>query len=365
MGLSITVQKGHDFSSGNVTRAALNAGATPTIAITGSVGASEIAASSINNAQIKNDAAIAVTKLGLTAHSLILGDGENEGSVLSPTAAFSNIGNNQDSNCGLLVDTGAKFEVLKTDTGVVGGNVSLTKFKDANDNFWLKLRVADQTLTAAHMSEADTVDKQSIVKNSAGKFGIRDKGVHHEKLYDYQRADGEANAGFLAYGSGGAAHVVEATADQKVLVTAGANENMEGKVFNKRIEIGKLKAPGWRRKEHGLKDASNNDARPSSCVFALECTTSDGKYVPGDLIYDFTITNYSSSGDADANRAVSYYSDIKFVGFVSSLGAGANGRVLDKNGGDTPTNDQDLDGDGYSGIAIDLDDWQVVAFING
>ena len=31
MGLSITVQKGHDFSSGNVTRAALNAGATPTI----------------------------------------------------------------------------------------------------------------------------------------------------------------------------------------------------------------------------------------------------------------------------------------------------------------------------------------------
>ena len=55
MSLTVTVQKGHDFSTGNVTRAALNAGATPTVAVTGSVTATEIAAGSITDAKLADD----------------------------------------------------------------------------------------------------------------------------------------------------------------------------------------------------------------------------------------------------------------------------------------------------------------------
>ena len=55
MSLTVTVQKGHDFSSGNVTRAALNAGATPTVAVTGSVGATELAANAVTSTVLKSD----------------------------------------------------------------------------------------------------------------------------------------------------------------------------------------------------------------------------------------------------------------------------------------------------------------------
>ena len=72
MGLNVTVSKGHDFSTGNVTRAALNAGATPTIAVTGSVGESEIASGAITNAKVKTNADIAVDKLALASGKIII-----------------------------------------------------------------------------------------------------------------------------------------------------------------------------------------------------------------------------------------------------------------------------------------------------
>jgi hypothetical protein len=55
MSLTVTVQKGHDFSTGNVTRAALNNGATPTVAVTGSVTATEIADGAINTLKLAAD----------------------------------------------------------------------------------------------------------------------------------------------------------------------------------------------------------------------------------------------------------------------------------------------------------------------
>ena len=80
MSLTVTVQKGHDFSSGNVTRAALNAGAVPTVAVTGSVSTTEmvdgavtadkLATDAVENAKIK-DLAVTETKLG--AASVVLG----------------------------------------------------------------------------------------------------------------------------------------------------------------------------------------------------------------------------------------------------------------------------------------------------
>jgi len=79
MSLTVTVQKGHDFSSGNVTRAALNAGAVPTVAVTGSVGTTEIIDGAITNAKLATDAveaseikALAVTTGKLAADAVTL-----------------------------------------------------------------------------------------------------------------------------------------------------------------------------------------------------------------------------------------------------------------------------------------------------
>jgi hypothetical protein len=79
MSLTVTVQKGHDFSSGNITRATLNAGAVPTVAVTGSVSTTEIvnaavtadklATDSVENVKIL-DGAVTETKLGADAVTL-------------------------------------------------------------------------------------------------------------------------------------------------------------------------------------------------------------------------------------------------------------------------------------------------------
>lgn len=79
MSLTVTVQKGHDFSSGNVTRAALNAGAVPTVAVTGSVGTTEIIDGAVTNAKLATDAvdsneikALAVVEAKLGADAVTL-----------------------------------------------------------------------------------------------------------------------------------------------------------------------------------------------------------------------------------------------------------------------------------------------------
>ena len=365
MGLSITVQKGHDFSSGNVTRAALNAGATPTIAITGSVGASEIAASSISNAQVKNDAAIATTKLALAADRLIIGDSGGTASVLSPTSSLvhteSGMGNDNDSNCALLVDTGSKFELLKTDVSDIGGQVLISKYLETveggDDKFWLKLTVGNETLGAAHLKEEDTVDKSSIVKDSSGKFSIRDNGVHYTKLYTYIKSNGVKNAGFLAYGAEGAAHVIEATADPKVLVTAGANNNMEGKVHNKIVQIGTFTSnEGWMRKEHGLTNA------PTSVSLVLECTGADDAhgYASGDRIYDLADTRDNTSGMV-AHADATYVTAI----VPGDSGAGGNWELPKKYGADTPNSETHSgSGRGYFEWVSQKDHFKVLAIVN-
>jgi len=77
MSLKVSVTKNHNFSSGLVTRAALNAGATPTVSITGSVDTAEIADSAITNAKVASDAAISFSKLGdLDAGHILTGGGD-------------------------------------------------------------------------------------------------------------------------------------------------------------------------------------------------------------------------------------------------------------------------------------------------
>jgi len=73
MSLTVTVQKGHDFSSGNVTRAALNAGAVPTVSVTGAVGTTELIDGAITDAKVGTTAGILLSKLsGQTADDILV-----------------------------------------------------------------------------------------------------------------------------------------------------------------------------------------------------------------------------------------------------------------------------------------------------
>lgn len=68
MSLTVTVQKGHDFSSGNITRAALNAGAVPTVAVTGSVGTSELGADAVTATELQDDSSTDSNRAVTTNH---------------------------------------------------------------------------------------------------------------------------------------------------------------------------------------------------------------------------------------------------------------------------------------------------------
>jgi len=102
MSLKLSVTRNHNFSSGLVTRAALNAGATPTVSLTGSVDTAEIADASITNAKVSATAAISLSKLGdLDAGNILTGGGDFPvATSLKSTSNFSDPHHSISSNPG-------------------------------------------------------------------------------------------------------------------------------------------------------------------------------------------------------------------------------------------------------------------------
>lgn len=132
MSLKLNVTRNHNFSTGLVTRSALNAGATPTVSLTGSVDTAEIADSAITNAKVSASAALSFSKLAdLDAGFVLTGGGsypvatslkstttfgDSHHSVSSPASTYKGtllLGNNTTTNTVLLsgdaelVSTGA------------------------------------------------------------------------------------------------------------------------------------------------------------------------------------------------------------------------------------------------------------------
>ena len=139
MSLTVTVQKGHDFSSGNITRAALNAGAVPTVAVTGSVSTTEMIDGAVTTAKLGTDAveeakikdgAVTVNKLGADAVTLAkIGD---EAIVSDNLITKKNSDSNTNIIEGLteLTDVAVDDWLMVHDTSVSGdGNVQLKKAK--------------------------------------------------------------------------------------------------------------------------------------------------------------------------------------------------------------------------------------------
>jgi len=376
MGLTVTVQKGHDFSAGNITRAALNNGATPTIGLTGSVGDGEIADNAIDNANIKSDANIAVDKLALASGKIVIGAANGNASALSATTSFSSVANETEGNAGLLTDVGDKFEVLKTNTLAVpetdrlagkqylNGDSSLsihtvvTAGVNVNN---LRIKHVDNSVHGNHISKANALDDASIGKNSAGKLEVKDGGIHHQKLYPYKNAAGTQMPGFLVYGNSGAATVLEAKSDPCIPVTVSASGTPVAKVYRKYINLGKFTTGentgngyGWKRALHGIGTGSTV---PNHVSVILACTNTDTAvteghhgYTSGDRIY--------VGGGADAHPDQFFiHADGTYV--TVSIPNGGHIELLKKNGGDNPNNSTHAGtGNGnVDGSSGDLVDW--------
>ena len=343
MGLNITVQKGHDFSSGNVTRAALNAGATPTIAVTGSISGTELADSSVTNAKVSTNADIAVSKLALAEGSLILGGSDGNAAALAPSSSYNHgtLGNEADKNCGLLIDTGTnKWQVLNTDVSV-GGQVSITKYRaDSDSSFILKLKVVDGSLSASHINKDTTLDMASLAKNSGGKLCVADNGVHWDKFYNHKNSAGNLRSAFLSYGVDGKAVPAEITEANQVLVSAGSNANSVTNSFFKEVEIlSELTAETkWYRKEHGLTNAAGTASVVPKFVKVMmvckgETQQTTHKYSINDVI-DIGHEWIDHDNNASALLGVSYDATHIIVNYLGGSLA-AFGQLPKKYGGNT------------------------------
>ena len=95
MSLNVTVTPGHTFTnSETVTTAKMNAAATPTVAVTGSIDASEIAVNAVDTPQIKNEAVDAakmgVTSLVASTSSTMTPSSHNKKGVILVSGAVNN-----------------------------------------------------------------------------------------------------------------------------------------------------------------------------------------------------------------------------------------------------------------------------------
>jgi hypothetical protein len=133
MPLTVTVQKGHDFSSGNVTRAALNSGAVPTVAITGAVDTTELSALAVTNAKVGTNADISLSKISGQAEDSIL----LVGSSASTGAGAKTIKALAGSGGALIKEVDNKAEITPSDDTIIASK--LLKTEDTNVVFALGL----------------------------------------------------------------------------------------------------------------------------------------------------------------------------------------------------------------------------------
>ena len=288
MGLNVTVQKGHDFSTGNVTRAALNAAATPTVAITGSVSGTELAPNSVTNAKIVSSAGIDLSKIAVPTGNLVLGSG-GQGAALAPSA---------DASAGiLLANTGETFQLLKTGNT---GDIDLT----INSNL-LRFAIKADSVEGSHLA-ANVADDVGIEMTS-NALRLKQNGVTLDKL-----AGSGGNAGFITYGQGGNAEALTTTSAGKIPVTTSADPVL--KTYNAEVQISAtLPSAGQTVGTHSL------GVVPSVVVLYIECIVSSGTskgYSAGDRIFfpvlikdqDYTIWATSDEIGLISNTAIKGFS---------------------------------------------------------
>jgi len=298
MGLAVTVQRGHNFSTGEINRAALNNGATPTISITGSVGISELGQNSVNDSKIASGANINVNKLSVPTGNVIVG-ASGVGSSLAPSASGTD---GQEGGVKLLVDTGTAngFEAISTNASTTSGDVKITRASSGGTRY-LSLELAPNAVQGVHLN-TDIVDDQTI-EISNNKLRLKNASVPIAKL----ASSSNSQAGFLTFGAGGNVEELTGSSAGKIPVTT-ANDPVL-KTYNAEVQISAT-LPNANTQSVGTHSLG---AVPSVVVLYIECTVSSGTskgYSAGDKVF---------FPWADSSPEYTIWSDDSSVGYISNV----------------------------------------------
>ena len=257
MSLTVTVQKGHDFASGNVTRAALNAGATPTVSVIGAVGSTEIAEDAVTATELQDDSSTDGNRAVTTNHVRDLAITEaklaNDAVALTKIKTFSGQGR-------LIVggSGGNPEELQHTASGnlLIGtGTTCLSMPLDSN---------SDVTITE---------------DNSDVLISLADNKVTPAKIAH----DEDSNPGFLAYGASGTPLAVTTANTGQILLTQGAAAPAL-KYHHKVIDVHATAVKDtWLTAAHGITCTGTN--YPHLVTWYFQCITAEHGYAIGDRVY--------------------------------------------------------------------------------
>ena len=183
----------------------------------------------------------------------------------------------------------------------------------------------------------------------SGKLEVKDNGIHHQKLYAYKDSNGDPKSGFLTYGAGGAAYVVQASGANQLAVTSAANGNPELRTFDKEVDLGHFTAAQqWKRTAHGLTNPSGSSAVcPTSVSFYVECTNHDNAhgYAVGDRMYNPDLRH------GDNNNGFTVTADKTYA--MVHVQSGADIQLPKKCGGNTSVLDADGNPTGSTHVGTD------------
>ena len=255
MSLTVTVQKGHDFSSGNVTRAALNAGATPTVAVTGSVGPTEIAADAVSSTELADDASTDSNRAVTTNHIRDLA--VTEGKLANGAVALTKIKTLTGQGKLIVGGSGGTPEELDAKTSnnlLIGNGAALVSLPLDTSNSDISVAQDGTDIAITISNDKVTVDK-----------------IAHQ-----------TNPGVLAYGASGVPEAATTADSGKILVTQGSAVPAY-KTHHKIVEVANPAPTGEvaTTKAHGVTGA------PLLLGFYWECidATDPLGYAGGDRVF--------------------------------------------------------------------------------
>ena len=274
MSLTVTVQKGHDFSSGNITRAALNAGATPTVAVTGSVGTTEIAADAVTSTELADDASTDSNRAVTTNHIRDLAI--TEGKLANDAVALTKIKALTGQGKLIIGGSGGDPEELDAKTSnnlLIGNGTTLLSLPLDTSNSDISVAQDGTDIAITISNDKVTVDK-----------------IAHQ-----------SNPGVLAYGVSGVPEAVTTANSGQVLITQGSSAPAL-KYHHKIITIADPISTGsWLTAAHGI------TGYPHLVNYFFECKTTEDGYAVGDRVYQ-------SSGEIDNAYLDTVYVDGTNVG---------------------------------------------------
>ena len=339
MSLTVTVQKGHDFSSGNVTRAALNAGAVPTVAVTGSVGTSELAAGSVTGTELKSSTTVDADRAVTTNHiqdSAVTTAKIADDAVDLTKLHYSTVKGALIKIGDTALDDGVMIpEVLEAKTDgkiLVGTGVDLASLgHDTNTS-----TVEGEAIPDGHLTIAVNADKDGV------KLNLKNRVVELAHLRKNKDSSDAAVPAVVVFNNSGEPNALTVNEADKVLVSTTTGVALQTRY--KIVDHGAWSAsPKWVRTAHGL------GVRPTSIEFYLECLTyhDDHRYAVGDRIYN-PLDRYG-----DGNLGFTIQADATYV-IVHCSGSSTNIELTSKCGGNSSVLDASGDPTGATHTGTDI-----------